>query len=334
MLIITIVIFLAILIVTHEFGHFITAKLFKLRVDEFAFGFPPKIFSKKVGDTTYSVNAIPFGGFVKLYGENEEGADPNEKPERSFYNQAAWKRAIIIGAGVVMNFIIGWFAISIVIFFSGTPTAVYVSDVLPGSPAAAANFMKGDKIEGFNNKEEFISYVNAHKGEEIVINGKTVTPRINPPPGEGSLGVLLADGDFVKPNPFRALVDGFVYSITLIKEIYFALGNLIAGAFGGGKVLDSLTGPVGIFNEIDKASNSGFIYLVQLLAILSLNLAVFNLLPFPALDGGRLFFILIEKIIGKRMNVKYEAIANLVGFGLLMLLAITVTVHDIYKLVS
>src|SRR3989338_9026559 len=145
MLIITIVIFLAILIVTHEFGHFITAKFFKLRVDEFAFGFPPKIFSKKVGDTTYSVNAIPFGGFVKLYGENEAGDDPNEKPERSFYHQKAWKRGLIIAAGVVMNFIIGWFAISLVIFVSGAPAAVYISDVVIGSPAESAGFVKGEK---------------------------------------------------------------------------------------------------------------------------------------------------------------------------------------------
>lgn len=337
MLIITIIIFLAVLIITHEFGHFITAKLFKVRVDEFAFGFPPKIFSKKIGETLYSLNAIPFGGFVKLYGESEEGADPNEKPERSFYHQKAWKRAVVIAAGVAMNFIVGWFAFTGLAFFngipSGDPLGVYIKEVNPGSPAAEAGLMPGEKLEGFKNIEEFQSYVGSSAGSPVAVNDKTVVPA-DDGSGKGRIGVVLEEKyNIVQFNFLESISAGFMQSVLIIKEIYLALGGLLAGLFAGsGQVLDSLTGPVGIFNEIGRASESGVVYLVQLLAILSLNLAVFNLLPFPALDGGRMLFIIIEAIIGKRMNVKYEALANIIGFALLILLAITVTVNDIYKL--
>ena len=340
-LIITVIVFLAILIVTHEFGHFITAKLFKLRVDEFAFGFPPKIFSKKVGETTYSLNSIPFGGFVRIYGESGVENASSEKKEdvnRSFYIQQAWKRALIIASGVFMNFIIGWLAFSGIAFFSGIPQGgpigLHIKDILPGSPAEIAGIKSGDRINDFMSISDFQSFVSGKTGDKIMVAGREVVPAADSN-GEGKIGVILEEEYILaKYNFVKSIGEGFIVAITLIKDIYRAVGDLVVGLFSGEKVLSSLTGPVGIFNEIGRASSNGVEYLVQLLGILSLNLAVFNALPFPALDGGRLLFILIEKIIGKRLNVKYEVIANLVGFALLILLAITVTVNDIYRLAS
>ncbi len=332
LLAITFVIFLAILIVTHEFGHFIMAKLFKLRVDEFAFGFPPKIWSKKKGDTTYSINALPFGGYVKIYGESEEAKDPNEKPERAFYAQPAWKRAIIIGAGVAMNFLVGWLALSTFLFFS--PKGVFIESVVPGSPAESAGFKSGDRLEGFTSSTDFINYVNQNAGKEIIVDGKAVTPRTNPNPGEGRLGVKLIDSGATQYNFFGSLHDGFIGSILTIGMILSALGGLVTGVFqgNGGQVLNNLSGPIGIVGELGKSLNNGFLFVIEFLAVLSLNLAVFNLLPVPALDGGRLLFILIEKIIRRKLNAQAENIANMIGFACMILLALVITGHDIWKI--
>lgn len=327
------IITLGILIAVHEFGHFIAAKTFKLRVDEFAFGFPPKLLSKTWRGTKYILNLLPFGGYVKIYGENAPGKDPNEDPTRSYYAQPAWKRFTIIVAGVVMNFLIGWIAFAIFVFFAGIPQAVYVERALPGSPAEQLGLVKGDKIEGFKNVPEFIQFVERNAGQEIKINGKLIIPRLDPPANEGRLGVVLRNGDFDRYNIFTSIYYGFTDAVQTAAAIIQSLANLVAGAFsGGGEVLKTLTGPVGIVGEIGSISKNGALAIIQFLGLISINLAVFNLLPIPALDGGRLLFIIIEKIIGRRMNVQHEAIANLIGFSFLIILAITVTINDIYKL--
>lgn len=324
------IVFIAILILSHELGHFLAAKLFRLRVDEFAFGFPPRLISKKVGETRYSLNAIPFGGFVKIHGENplEEGHRTDDA--RSYSNQPAWKRSVILVAGIVMNFLIGWLAFSF-IFMSGIPHKLYVSDVRPGSPAAEAGIAPGDEIPGFYDVQTFIQFIDENQGEPVLVAGKTVVPRVNPPANEGRLGIALADAYVAPEGFFTALGQGFTRAVQTFWEIILGLGSILAKAFSGGGALESVSGPVGIFKLFGATTAMGFIYLIQLLAVLSLNLAVFNLLPIPALDGGRLFFILIEKVIGRKLNATHEGIANLVGFALLILLAITVTINDVLK---
>ncbi|HEY4497123.1 MAG TPA: site-2 protease family protein [Candidatus Paceibacterota bacterium] len=334
MLIVIFIITLGVLIVGHEFGHFIVAKLFKLRVDEFGFGFPPKIASKKVGETEYSFNLLPFGGFVKIYGEHqEENGENNENKKISFYHQNAPRRIAVISAGVIMNFIIAWFAFSLV-FAIGIPQAVYIESVVEGSPAALAGLKEGDIISEFKTIDEFKGFINQNLEKKVIVNEKEIIPRENPPEGEGAIGVSLREGGIEKQGAFQSLYSGFTTSVDMVGRIFSAFGGMIKDALqGNGETLASVSGPVGIYNFFSVSQSLGFIYLIQFIGIISINLAVFNLLPVPALDGGRLLFIGIEKIIGRRLNYKYEGVANALGFVFLILLAVIVTISDISKLI-
>ena len=173
-----IIAFLAVLILGHELGHFLAAKAFKVRVDEFGFGFPPRIFSRQKGETKYSFNLLPFGGFVRLHGEHWE-ENPKGK-ERSFVHQAGFKRAIILIAGVFANFLIGWLALSAVFYF-GVPNKVIIEEILVGSPAEIAGLKAGEAIEGYGSVDEFLNFVDARGSEPIMVNGKMVTPRMDTP---------------------------------------------------------------------------------------------------------------------------------------------------------
>ncbi|MDP3015131.1 MAG: RIP metalloprotease RseP [bacterium] len=333
--IIFVIIFLSILILVHEFGHFWVAKKFGLLVEEFGIGLPPKIWSKKIGETVYSVNALPLGGFVKIFGENAD----QRGLKRSFTDLKIWKRSVIIAAGVLMNFLLGWLVISI-IFSIGIPQTVLITEVQSDSPAAGIGLQIGDKIIGFSNVEKFINFIDAGRGQEIVLkierNGeikefKTI-PRINPPSGEGALGVGLIEAGLPKQNLLASFWEGLKTSVETVKMIFIALFNLIAKAFVGKASLEQIAGPIGIVKVTAQASTLGFVYLLQLLALISLNLAVINLLPFPALDGGRLLFLLIEKIKGEPLPEKFEKYANAVGMALLLLLMIIITIKDISRL--
>ncbi|MBI4119223.1 MAG: site-2 protease family protein, partial [Parcubacteria group bacterium] len=205
------IIFLSLLIIIHEFGHFITSKFFGLKVEEFGIGFPPRVFSKKKGDTVYSVNALPFGGFVKILGENrvENAGLTEEEKKKSFSAQTAWRKTSIIIAGIIMNFIAGWFIISW-LFFVGIPSnGVLISAISPDTPAATAGFTIGDLVTKINsagkivspkNADEFAVFINEFRGEQLSFSvnriGKIIelnaVPRKNPPPGEGPLGVNVA----------------------------------------------------------------------------------------------------------------------------------------------
>ena len=226
----TVIIFLAILIIGHELGHFFTAKYFGLKVEEFGFGFPPRLFKKKIGDTTYTINAIPFGGFVKIHGEDslEGNAEPG-----SFQNLSLFKKVIIIAAGAFMNFIIGWFAITGV-FLIGTNPSVVVGHVAENSPAASAGLMSGDKIKDFSKIEDHVTFINNNKGKatnlEVIRGDKempiSITPRLNPPAGEGPIGVSLIEGGIPKEGFFSSLKDGFTTSVELLGLIYKSIYSL------------------------------------------------------------------------------------------------------------
>ena len=333
-----VIIFLAILIIGHELGHFLTARFFGLKVEEFAFGFPPRLFKYKIGDTTYTLNAIPFGGFVKIYGEDSL----SDKPEpESFQGLSLWKKTIIIVAGAFMNFLIGWFAITGV-FMIGTNASVVVGHVSENSPAATSGLMSGDEIKDFSKIEDLVTFVNNNKGNVInlgVVRGDkdvsiSITPRINPPAGEGPIGVSLIEGGIPKEGFFSAVKDGFTTSVELLGLIYRSIYSLFAKLFVGDLgVASQFTGPVGIFGFIDAAGRLGFAHLLQILAIISLNLTALNIIPFPALDGGRLLFIVYEKVSGGRLSKKVESITHLVGFAILIVIMVLVTIKDIINLV-
>lgn len=335
---------LSILILVHEFGHFVAAKYFGLRVDEFGIGFPPRLFSMRRGETLYSVNALPFGGFVKIFGEEagerEKETVSREASARSFAAQAPWKRTVITLAGIIMNFALGWMFLSAV-FMVGTPPILVVSDVMVGSPAEAGGIRGGDIIKGYEKAGEFISLVQSNMGKTLSLivlrDGEEVAlsavPRVVNGEGEGALGVLLVEGGIPKTkNPLLAMGRGFLSSLTIVKESIRAFYALLKTFVFEASLLEGIVGPVGIVGVAAGAGKLGGIYLVQLLAIISLNLAVLNLIPFPALDGGRIAFIGIEKIKGSPISKKTEAITNSVGFLLLLVLMAMITVRDIGQL--
>lgn len=339
MSIIIFIIGLSLLILIHELGHFLAAKYFGLLVEEFGFGFPPRIFSKKFGETVYSLNLLPFGGFVRIHGENRDAAVPESNPGKSFWFLSLGKRAAIVGAGVIMNFLLGWLVLSS-IYMIGAPQGVMVTGVVPGTPAEAAGLMSGDKVLGFMRVEDFISFVKSADGSKVTINisraGEVLSleaiPRTSPPPGEGALGVALTEVGFPRLGFFRSIGQGLISSFTVLWGILTALAGLIAGIFVGAPGLDNFVGPVGIFHVANQAADFGLVYLLQLIGLISLNLVILNVLPVPALDGGRLFFLLIEKLKGSPIPPKREMWANAIGFALLLLLMVVITARDIVKL--
>lgn len=328
---------LSVTILIHEAGHFFVAKFFGLKVEEFGFGFPPRIFAKKYGETEYSLNWLPFGGFVKILGEDRE--EPGADSRRSFASQGKIARAAVVGAGVAMNFLLGWFLISL-IYMIGTSQAVVISEVRPDSPAAQAGIAQGDVILGFSTTGEFINYVNAHRGEEIsfeVMRDKETQeiraiPRANPKPGEGALGIGLVDAGTPRKGFFSSIYEGFFTALSLMWFVVLSLYSLFKGLVLGGVGFGAVMGPVGIFGVASQVGQLGLLYVVQLVALISLNLAVMNVLPLPALDGGRLFFLLLEKLSGRPLPRRFERGANAIGFMVLLLLMIAITAQDIGRL--
>jgi len=339
--IIVVVIFISVFIIVHELGHFLTAKKFGLWVQEFGFGLPPKIWGKKKGETVYSINALPFGGFVKIYGEDREDKNEilsKEDKSRSFAFLSIWKRIIIIAAGVAMNFILGWILISIV-FSIGIPQAVFITDVKAGSPAAESGILVNDKLIDFKTTKDFISFIDQHRGQKVNLKieraGKemeiSATPRKNPPVGEGALGVALIDAGQSKMNILSAVWEGLKSAFEIFSMIYVAIFNLVKAVFLGQASLAGLTGPIGIVKITGEVSKLGIVYLFQLLALISLNLAAINIFPFPALDGGRILFLIIEKIKGSPLSSRFERYTNAIGLALLLFLMFIITIKDIAR---
>ncbi|MEI6660015.1 MAG: RIP metalloprotease RseP [bacterium] len=362
----SIIIFLAILlvlVVSHEFGHFIVAKAFGIRVDEFAFGFPPKIFGKKFGETEYNLNLLPLGGYVKIFGESPDAesiAGPDS--HRSFVNKPLYVQALVLLAGVTMNFLVAWALISFG-FISGLPTSVSeapkgavitsqyltVVSVLPASPALTAGLKVGDKILKLDTKSDSTEtpstdsvryFVRRHGGESIHVTylrgpekGETkVIPTTTSSDGIPSIGITMDIIGTLKLPFYKAIWEGFKLSWDLVVATASGFYTLIHDALIGHGNIAIITGPVGIVGVVGDAAKFGFIYILSFTALISINLAVINLVPFPALDGGRLFFLLVEKIKGSRIKPEIANMVNMIGFGILMLLMVIITYHDIVKL--
>lgn len=343
------IIVLGVLVLVHEFGHFITAKKAGMKVEEFGFGFPPRIFGIKKGETIYSINWIPFGGFVKILGEGgEDASNP-----RSFASQKAGTRAKVIVAGVVMNLILAYVLLTVGNIM-GLRTAIAENDldpairdrkiqivqVVPNTPAAEAKLETLDEILNFNSVTEFQKYINDHRGQKITVQvkrggeilEKSVIPRTNPPAGEGALGISLAATGVIKYPWYKAIYEGGKQTWFLIANTVYGYGHIIGKVFTTGSPGAELSGPIGIAKFTGQAARIGFAYLLQLMALISVNLAILNIIPFPALDGGRLLFIGIEKVKGSPLSRRVENLVNSIGFALLILLMIYVTTKDITRL--
>jgi len=347
LIIILVIIGLSLLILGHEAGHFFAAKAFGLKVDEFGFGFPPRAMAWKRGDTEYSLNWLPFGGFVKIGGErgefemfdvdgtHKDGADK----ARLLYAQPAWKKSVIMLAGVATNFILGWLLISATLMI-GAPKALVISNVQKGSPAETVGLMSGDVINGFTTAQNFIDFVNAHRGQQISMNvlrsnkeiSFNVTPRVKTAPNEGAVGVALTDAGEAREGFFQALRDGFIDAVAILRLTLYSFYQLIKELFVRATLLPGVVGPVGIFGIAEETGKIGLVYLLQFLGIISLNLTVVNLIPFPALDGGRFLMVIIEKIKGSAMSAKTEAWINGLGFAFLIALMVMLTVRDVGNL--
>jgi len=352
---------LLVLVLVHEFGHFWTAKKFGIRVDEFGFGFPPKLFSIKKGETEYSFNLLPIGGFVRIFGENpnEESINGPDK-DRSFINKAKWKQAVVLFAGVTANFLLAWVLFSFG-FMSGFPTAVgsqadgvhltdvslMITSVLPNSPAEEAGFRAGDRIisavsEGKSlleiNPETFKTFVveNGFKGMEIdYLRGADTYATVVTPRDENNtpvIGISMEQVGIAKMPFFTSLKEGMILTLHTTYNTFMGLSGLIRDAFTGNGSLAGVAGPVGMVGIVGDAYQLGFSFVLSFAALISINLAIINLLPFPALDGGRLLFLLIEKLKGSRLNPRFANTANFFGFSLLIILMLVVTYHDVVKL--
>jgi regulator of sigma E protease len=359
------IIILLVLVLVHEFGHFFTAKRFGIRVDEFGFGFPPKLFSKKFGETEYSLNLLPLGGFVRIYGESPDDENMNgPDAARSFVNKAKWKQALVLFAGIFANFALAWVLLSIC-FMSGLPTStdstiagsqlsdvhVVVVSVVPKSPAEKAGLKTGDKIVEITSGTNSTTYISPETVQSFVVDsvGKEIdigyihgqSPQINMAkviPVENTtdkkleIGIAMDTIGTAKLPFSSAIFEGFVLDWSIAKGTLVGLYTLIVQGLSGKGSLNSVTGPVGMVSIVGDAYSFGFIYLLSFMALISINLAVINLFPFPALDGGRLFFLLIEKIKGSPINPKVANTVNTVGFCILILLMIVITYYDVVKL--
>ncbi len=350
--IIVFIVILAFLVLVHELGHFLVAKKSGIAVEEFGLGFPPKLISKKYGDTNYSLNAIPLGGFVKIKGGDGE----NEQEEDSFGAKPIWKRVAVICAGVTMNILAGWLLLTI-LFMAGAPVEVTddipvryihnkhisVNEVLLDSPAEAAGLLAGDTLVSaggneYTDIESFQNFVSSQtKPTEIVYQRSEIQESsfILPKSIEGVedgrpiIGVGLSEIGTVKFPPHKAVIAGAQSTWNYIDRIASAFGGIFARLFHGKGVGESLGGPVAIAVATNDVLDLGLAHVIIFTAVLSFNLAIINILPFPALDGGRLIFLIAEKIRGKPSRQEVEAWFHRIGFILLMVLAVVITYRDI-----
>lgn len=353
---------LVLLIVVHELGHFFVAKLFGIRVDEFGVGFPPRIWGKKIGETLYSVNILFFGGFVKIFGENAEEAGTNS---RSFANKSRFVQAAVIAAGIICNILFAWAALSVG-YMAGLPTSkdhvgigtvsgvkVEIVGVIPKSPAQESGIEAGDTITSIataassalvpKDSGDAQAIIRAHQDESLILTlqtqgGETKTYIVKAQegltPGKKAIGMQLDDVGILQLPPHLALVQGAILTWNMTQSTAVGLAQFFGQIFRGIADFSSVAGPIGIASIGAKAVGTGFASSITLAALISINLALINVLPIPGLDGGRLFIIAIEGITRRKVSDKWLTYLSFAGFGLLILLMLIVSYHDIIRLIG
>lgn len=352
---------LVVLIVVHEFGHLVAAKLSGMRVDEFGIGYPPRALTfARWGETAFTLNWLPFGGFVRIYGEDSDVHGPH-----AFASRPRILQAFTLVAGVAMNFIFAYVLITGALM-AGTPRALSpdevsrahdvslaVAQVLPGTPAQAAGLLAGDSIISAQSRagewhatdpESFTDFIAANGGQKVAltITRENTQKMITATPANGivpndpqryALGVEVGTVGVISMPFQKAIFEGASLTWGATALTAAGLWHLFSGFAALHPDLSQVAGPVGIAGAVGSASHTGFGDLLSLMAIISINLAIVNLIPVPALDGGRLLFVAIESVIRRPIKARIALAINSVGFALLILLMVVVTVHDIIKLV-
>ncbi len=317
-------------ILFHEFGHFIIAKMVGIKVNEFSIGMGPKILQKTKGETKYTIRILPIGGYVSMEGEDESSDDP-----RSFNNVSPLSRIAVVAAGAIMNFILAIIVFSIVSYSVGMPsTTVYKT--LKGSPAEEIGILSGDQIISINGKEinswdeisEEISKSNPEEYMNIVLlrDGEAIKYTLKPEINEENRVIIGIQPEFEK-SFLLAIKGGFQKTGYVLKLMF----EFIKMAFRGKVSTQDLSGPVGVIYTIGKTAKYGIVELLYLLGFISVNLGFFNLLPIPALDGSRIVFLVIEMVRGKPIDPEKEGFIHFIGFVLLIALMIVVTYSDIIR---
>ena len=351
---------LTVLVLIHELGHFFVAKKFGIKVGEFGFGLPPKAIGKKIGETIYSINWLPIGGFVKLYGEDEAGGGKFKvqsskfkvwEKGRAFYARPWWQKFLVVFAGVFMNFVLASaiFSFLFAVVGVGVPQdKVQISQIIKGAPADLAGLKQGEIIERLNNikitnTNQLVSETRKHLGEKIILLVKSdselrfieVTPRKTFPKDQGPLGIAISQPFEVKKYPLlQAPLIGTLEAFKLSGLIIGGIWTVIYQLVTTGIVPRDVAGPVGIAQLTGQFVQIGPFAVLSFVALLSLNLAILNVLPFPALDGGRLFFILIEAVTRRRVHPRFESLAHAIGMAILLALIALITFHDLTRLIS
>lgn len=347
---------LTVVVLIHEVGHFLSAKLFDIKVEEFGFGLPPRmvrLFRK--GETEYTLNWLPIGGFVKMFGE--DGLEREVEDERAFSSKTIGQRAVVLTAGVVGNFLLAVVLFAVVYSVLGIPTDIEgakVVELAEQGPAMEAGLKEemvikqvviGDEEVAVKGVEDLVNQVDKHKGEVVglkIEQGEVfeVEVRENPPEGEGAMGVVIVDSELEDEyvwwqRPFRGVWVGFKEAVGWGAEIVVGLKDLVGKLVSGeGIKADQVAGPVGIYQVTGKVSRMGIWALLQFVGVFSVNLAILNLLPFPALDGGRVLLLGVELVRGKKLEARVEQWVNAVGMIVILGLMAAVTLNDVVRLLG
>ncbi|MCC6934787.1 MAG: site-2 protease family protein [Candidatus Yanofskybacteria bacterium] len=357
----TVLIFLiviSVLVFVHELGHFVAAKRAGMKVEEFGLGFPPRVFSWRRGGTVYSINAIPFGGFVRIYGEDGE----HRNAPGSFGHANFLPKLSVVLAGVVMNFILAavllmagnFFGLRVGLFDEhmaarATDRRIQILQVAPESPAEAGGLRSLDQIVGFRaadgsvaavaSPEDVQQYAYGHTGQAVTMvvrRGATdadirLTLRSATGPGQGPIGISLAMTGVVRYSWYESLWRGIEDAASLFVATLVGYWGLLVSLFSTGSLGADVSGPIGIAALTGQAARVGFTYLLQFVAMISVNLAVLNVLPFPALDGGRAVMVIAERIRRRALGEHVERAINAFGFAILLALMVAVTIKDIVR---
>jgi regulator of sigma E protease len=343
---------LGVLIFVHELGHFLAAKLLKVRVEVFSLGFPPKLVSRQMGETDYRISVVPLGGYVKLLGENPHDEVPPELISRSFLHRPLWQRAAIVLAGPVFNFLFAFLALFMVFAVSGIPyVPTEVGRTIEGSPAERAGLKAGDVIVAVNGHpvkrwEELSQQIRQHGGQPLSLTIKrdshdlnfTITPEKRESENlfgqkvqAFQIGVASSEKLVTEHiGPVGALEEGMSYSLRIAALTLQSIYKLVSREIP----VDTLGGPIMIAQVAGKQAEMGFSPFIHFMAVLSVNLTLLNLLPIPVLDGGHLAFLFLEAVRGKPLDVKHREMAQALGMMLILTLMVFVFYHDIVRLFS
>lgn len=375
MSIILVLLIISFLILIHELGHYLAAKKIGVKVEEFGIGYPPrllKLFHWK--GTDFTVNWLPFGGFVRLFGDSAEtvesgGAESASKtskhradkeeeyPHNHFEGKSIPGRLFVILAGAVINIVLGILAFTSIYAQIGVPTELphpLIAEVVLDSPAAKAGLQTGDELlevagVQVTGTQQFIAAVQERRGESIAVRyrreSQEQTTQVyartmqETPEGQGAFGLILKDMEYVRhawwKMPFYSVRQGVLDSWMFTRSIFSSLGSMFSGLFSRGEVPKDVAGPVGIVHMASRENlaEQGWMAVLSFTGVISLNLGVMNLLPIPALDGGRALFLVLEKALGKKRRIFWEQRANLLGMTLLLTLIVLISAKDVWTII-